>query len=137
MAEYTNFRQRLDAILRTLDVKQVREFLIALDQWSAEAPSDPEFAMWMMIAGSPTLRDLHERAREWLVTHGHEDDAEAILGKGKKQNPKQEKVSQRPGMSKGERYGHQQKSGGAKRQDTPKRGSMKIYYWGEHDMRMP
>jgi len=71
MIEYTNFRQRLDAVLRTLDVKQVSEFLIAEKQWQAGQPADVEFAMWMMIAGSPTLRDLHEQARQWLVGHGH------------------------------------------------------------------
>jgi hypothetical protein len=32
MAEYANFRQRLDAVLRTLDVKQVTDFLIAEKQ---------------------------------------------------------------------------------------------------------
>ncbi len=37
----------------------------------------------MMIAGSPTLRDLHGRAREWLVSHGHEADASAVLAKEK------------------------------------------------------
>jgi adenylate cyclase len=34
MADYANFRQRLDNVLRTLDVKQVRGFLIAERQWS-------------------------------------------------------------------------------------------------------
>ncbi|TMF48663.1 MAG: hypothetical protein E6I32_06940 [Chloroflexi bacterium] len=83
MIEYTNFRQRLDAVLRTLDVKQVSEFLIAEKQWQAGQPADVEFAMWMMIAGSPTLRDLHEQARQWLVGHGHEDEANAVLRREK------------------------------------------------------
>lgn len=83
MPDYANFRQRLDAVLRTLDVKKVADFLIAEKQWQAGAPADSEFAMWMMIAGSPTLRDLHEQARRWLVSHGHEADAEAVLGRGK------------------------------------------------------
>jgi len=48
MIEYTNFRQRLDAVLRTLDVKQVSEFLIAEKQWQAGQPADVEFAMWMV-----------------------------------------------------------------------------------------
>src|SRR5713101_886930 len=81
MPDYANFRQRLDAVLRTLDVKKVSDFLIAEKQWQAGAPADSEFAMWMMIAGSPTLRDLHEQARRWLVSHGHEADAE--VGRGK------------------------------------------------------
>ena len=83
MPEYANFRQRLDAILRTQDVKQVQDFLIAEKQWSVGQPSDSEFAMWMMIAGSPTLRDLHEKARTWLMTHGHEEDAKAFLTREK------------------------------------------------------
>jgi hypothetical protein len=77
------FRQQLDDVLRTRDVQQVRKFLIAREQWSEELPADPEFAMWMMIAGSKALRDLHEQARKWLVSHGHEADAEAVLKRGK------------------------------------------------------
>src|SRR5229473_8469272 len=83
MTDHVSFRQRLDAVLRTLDVKQVQDFLIAEGQWSPGSPADPEFAMWMMIAGSPTLRDLQGQARQWLVSHGHEADAEAVLGRGK------------------------------------------------------
>ena len=83
MADYANFRQQLDAVLRTLDVKQVQDFLIAEGQWSPGSPADPEFAMWMMIAGSQTLRDLHEQAGKWLVSHGHGADAEAVLRRGK------------------------------------------------------
>jgi hypothetical protein len=79
-----SFREQLDAVLRTRDVQQVRNFLIAEEQWSEELPADPEFAMWMMIAGSQTLRVLHEQARRWLVSHGHEADAEAVLGRGKR-----------------------------------------------------
>ena len=48
MTEYANFRQRLDAVLRTLDVKQVSDFLIAEGQWQAGQPADAEFAMWMV-----------------------------------------------------------------------------------------
>ncbi|MGH2507706.1 MAG: hypothetical protein ACRDHZ_09950 [Ktedonobacteraceae bacterium] len=79
MAEPTNFRQRLDVALRTCDVEQVRMFLIAEDQWSDDVPADPEFAMWMMIAGTPTLKDLHSAARSWLVEHGHIEEADALL----------------------------------------------------------
>jgi hypothetical protein len=79
MTDYASFRQRLDAVLRTLDVKQVSKFLIAENQWDEGAPADAEFAMWMMIAGSQTLRDLHEQARQWLVSHGHEEEASAVL----------------------------------------------------------
>ncbi len=91
MADYASFRQRLDAVLRTLDGEQVRTFLIAEKQWNENQPTDFEFAMWMMIAGSPTLRDLHGRSRAWLVSHGHEEDANAVLGKEKKGGGKQRK----------------------------------------------
>jgi len=84
MTEYISFRQRLDAVLRTLDIKQVQDFLIAEKQWSEGQPADPEFAMWMMVAGSPSLHNLHDRAYEWLMTHGHEDDASAFLARDKK-----------------------------------------------------
>ncbi len=94
MTEYANFRQRLDAVLRTLDVKQVSEFLIVEKQWQAGQPADVEFAMWMMIAGSPTLRDLHEQARQWLVGHGHEDEANAVLRREKGSAGKQGSKSQ-------------------------------------------
>jgi hypothetical protein len=80
---YTQFRQRLDAALRTLDVERVREFLIGEGQWSEDVPADPEFAMWMMVAGSPALQDLHAQAQKWLVGHGHEAEAQAVLGRSK------------------------------------------------------
>ncbi len=83
MADYTHFRQQLDAALRTLDFKKVQSFLIGQDQWSEDVPADPEYAMWMMIAASPTLQDLHAKAREWLVSHGHATDALAVLGRGR------------------------------------------------------
>jgi hypothetical protein len=84
MTEYANFRQRLDAVLRTLNVQQVTEFLIAEKQWSPGKPADPEFAIWMMIAGSPTLKDLHPQARAWLLSHGHAEDTQAFLTEDKK-----------------------------------------------------
>src|SRR5229473_3704459 len=91
MTDHVSFRQRLDAVLRMLDVKQVQAFLIAEKQWSPGQPADPEFAMWMMIAGSPTLRDLQGQARQWLVSHGHEADADAVLGRGNRPGGKQGK----------------------------------------------
>jgi hypothetical protein len=48
MTDYANFRQRLDAVLRTLDVKQVQDFLVTEGQWSPGQSADPEFAMWMV-----------------------------------------------------------------------------------------
>ena len=114
MIEYTNFRQRLDAVLRTLDVKQVSEFLIAEKQWQAGQPADVEFAMWMMIAGSPTLRDLHEQARQWLVGHGHEGEANAVL--------RREKGSAGKQRSKSKSQPQQGKQQGSKKQE---RGTQK------------
>ena len=93
MVDHASFRQRLDAVLRTLDVEQVQDFLIAENQWSVDVPENPEFAMWLMIAGSATLKDLHGQARAWLVTHGHQEEANAILGKGQKQHASSAKKS--------------------------------------------
>ncbi len=126
MTEYVNFRQRLDAVLRTMNVKQVQEFLIAEKQWSEGQPADSEFAMWMMIAGSPSLRDLHERAYEWLITHGHEEDAAAFLARDKKPGTKdgtnRGKGSSPSGMPKfgGKKSRSMQSANTPKRQGPPK-----------------
>jgi hypothetical protein len=53
--------------------------------------------MWMMIAGSATLRNLHDRAREWLISYGHEADANAVLRKEKRQEGKQAKQGKKRG----------------------------------------
>lgn len=98
MTEYAGFRQRLDAVLSTRDVKQVRAFMIEENQWSLDAPADPEFAMWLMIAGAPTLKDLRAEARRWLMDHGHAEEAEALLNRShgdSKQGPGQGKGQQR------------------------------------------
>ncbi len=79
MTEYKSFRQSLDAVLRTRTVQEVSNFLIAENQWEPGVPEDPETAMWMMIAGSTNLRDLHQEARQWLISHGHAEEATAIL----------------------------------------------------------
>lgn len=95
MADYTHFRQQLDAALRTRDFKKVQSFLIAQAQWSEDVPADPEYAMWMMIAASPSLRDLHGQAREWLVSHGHTNDALTVLGGNQAQSEKRNKQPSR------------------------------------------
>lgn len=82
--DYASFRQRLDAVLRTRDVRQVRAFLIEEDQWSLDQPADPEYAMWLMIGGTPTLKELHGEARQWLVEHGHSEAADAIFSRAQK-----------------------------------------------------
>ena len=99
MTDYASFRQRLDVVLRTLDVKQVQAFLISEGQWSPGQPADPEFAMWMMIVGSPSLQDLHERARKWLETHGHEEEAKIFGARDKKPQGKRKSAPSGSGGS--------------------------------------
>ena len=47
----------------------------------------------MLIAGSPDLRDLHDKAYQWLVSHGHEAEANALLRRDKCAGKKQGKTS--------------------------------------------
>ena len=77
---YPDFRRRLDSVLRQRDPAALRVFLIAEGQWGEETTTDPEAAMWMMIATSPALASDHADARQWLMTHGHEAEAQAIFG---------------------------------------------------------
>jgi hypothetical protein len=93
MPEYTDFRSQLDAILRRRDPQALRAFLISAGQWPEDAPQQPEQQMWLMIAGSPDLRDLHEEARTWLTTHGLQAQADMILGE--REDHPQPRVSQR------------------------------------------
>jgi len=77
---YPEFRRRLDDVLRQRDPVALRAFLIAEGQWTPETATDPEAAMWMMIATSPALAHLRDEARGWLMAHGHEAEAQAIFG---------------------------------------------------------
>lgn len=77
------FRQQLDAVLRERNPAALRAFLVGEGQWEPEALADEEAAMWMMIAASPVLADLHAEAERWLMAHGHEHEARAILGSGR------------------------------------------------------
>jgi hypothetical protein len=107
MTDSTSFRQRLDAVLRTRDVHKVSAFLIEEDQWSPGTPADPEFAMWLMIASRSNFKDLHSEARQWLIEHGHTEEAEAVLSRYH---------DNRPGANAGRRPGAaQQKKIGQKR----------------------
>ncbi|GAC1370713.1 MAG: hypothetical protein NVSMB44_37950 [Ktedonobacteraceae bacterium] len=118
MADYAHFRQQLDAALRTQDFKQVQTFLIAQGQWGEDTPADPEYAMWMMIAATPALRDLHSKAREWLVSHGHTNDALAVLGRSQieaEKRSKQRSFKKGPPSS---RSGTSGKSGGNRSADN-------------------
>jgi hypothetical protein len=74
------FRNELDAVLRRRNSAALRDFLVERGQWATDTTTDPETAMWMMVAGSPALSDLHEEAAAWLRAHGHAAEAEAILG---------------------------------------------------------
>ena len=69
---YPEFRRRLDDVLRQRDPTTLRAFLIAEGQWTPETATNPEAAMWMMIATSPALANLRDEAHQWLMTHGHE-----------------------------------------------------------------
>ncbi len=116
---YQSFRQRLDAVLRRKDPAALSAFLIAEGQWQPGDASRAEFALWMMIAASPALADLHEEARQWLLSHGHEAEAQAIMGRGglrDRGGGQQTKGRQQPGG---------RPSGGAgqnRRADTSSRG---------------
>ncbi|EFH86448.1 hypothetical protein [Ktedonobacter racemifer] len=97
MRELSGFRQQLDNLLRTRDVERIQTFMIENGQWYEGTPADVEYAMWLMIGGSQNLSDLHEEAREWLVAHGHESAAEALLGKaGAKGGSSKGRVKQQP-----------------------------------------
>lgn len=103
--DYAGFRQRLDQALRSRDVRQVRTFLIEEGQWTLEQPANPEYAMWLMIAGTPTLKEFHEEARQWLIEHGHEEAAEAVLG--------HKQPGSQGGKNAGKQRANQQKKSGA------------------------
>lgn len=79
-SDYADFRRRLDDVLRQRDPDALRLFLIAEQQWTTETATDPASAMWMMIATSPALANMRDEARHWLMTHGHEAEAQAIFG---------------------------------------------------------
>lgn len=79
--DYKAFRQRLDALLRQKNPAALRDFLVAEGQWQPDATNDAEAAMWMMIAASPALADLHDEAQRWLLGNGHEAEANAIFGR--------------------------------------------------------
>jgi hypothetical protein len=102
--DYPAFRRDLDTTLRQQDPARLREFLIARGQWRADTPTDPERAMWLMIAASPNLRDLHAAARAWLEEHGHGSEAAAVMNHPatgakraqKPQRPRKQTTPRRP-----------------------------------------
>ncbi len=72
---YPEFRKQLDNVLRSKDPEAVRQFLVSQGQWTEETAIDAERAMWLMIAGSPTLQALHDEAQTWLIDHGYQSEA--------------------------------------------------------------
>ena len=107
---YRSFRERLDAVLRTKDPERVRAFLIERGQWSEADQGDSAFAMWMMIAGSPSLAPLHPEAEQWLREHGHADEAQIITGGRKRPSAGQQRPS----------AGQQRPSAGQQRPGSPR-----------------
>lgn len=81
-SSYPEFRRKLDAVLRQRDPQALRAFLVAEGQWDASTATNPERAMWMMIATSPALAALHDEATRWLAAHGYAEEARAL---GRKQ----------------------------------------------------
>jgi hypothetical protein len=77
---YPEFRRKLDEVLRRRDPAALREFLVAEGEWEPGTVTDPERAMWLMIATSPSLADQRGEAVRWLAAHGHEEEARLIGG---------------------------------------------------------
>lgn len=80
---YPEFRSQLDSVLRSKNPEAVRQFLIEQGQWDESSTGDVEHAMWMMIAGSPTLQNLHSEAQNWLRQHGYQAEAEMLRERSK------------------------------------------------------
>ncbi|HEU5368392.1 MAG TPA: hypothetical protein VFU69_08015 [Ktedonobacterales bacterium] len=80
---YPEFRSQLDSVLRSKNPEAVRQFLIEQGQWDQDSAGDVEHAMWMMIAGSPTLQHLHVEAQSWLRQHGYQAEAEMLRDRSK------------------------------------------------------
>lgn len=96
--DYQKFRSQLDAVLRQRDPALLRQFLIEQGQWTERQQTDTEAALWMMIATSPSLSDLHDEAEAWLLSHGHESEAQAIFARRRKPGPAPARQRQ-PGAS--------------------------------------
>lgn len=92
---FPEFRSQLDNVLRSKNPEAVRRFLVEQGQWDEGRADDVEHAMWMMIAGSPALQNLHAEARDWLMQHGYQAEAEMLLER-KKTSPKASSAASRP-----------------------------------------
>ena len=96
---YQEFRKALDNILRAKDPKALRQFLVSQGQWGEDAHLDAEHAMWLMIAGSPALQELHGEAQAWLTNHGYRSEAD-LLRTQEKPDLKQQKRKHNPSQIK-------------------------------------
>jgi hypothetical protein len=110
--DYPVFRKRLDAALRQREPAALRAFLIAEGQWTEDTTTDPERAMWMMIATSPALAPLHADAIAWLIAHGYAEEARALGsrrgGSGQRQHVERDRRA--PGRRPDTRQGPQHRS---------------------------
>lgn len=102
---YGEFRAKLDAVLRQRDPAALRAFLVAEGQWEPDATTDPERALWLMIATSPALRELHAMAFQWLTGHGYTTEVNALRGR----------AAPAPGPARGK--GHGARKSGPPRKD--------------------
>jgi hypothetical protein len=123
--DYRKFRAQLDEVLRQRSPDRLRRFLIEQGQWSEDQHTDTEAAMWMMIATSPALADMHDEAERWLLSHGHEMEAQAIFARRGKAGakPRRPRQANPTGASKGRprpsgRSAHG-KDGRSPRKNTP------------------
>jgi hypothetical protein len=78
---YDGFRARLDDVLRRRDSAALRAFLVGEGQWDADTTTDPERALWLMIATSRALGNLHAEAFRWLTDHGYSAEVAALRGR--------------------------------------------------------
>jgi hypothetical protein len=111
---YPEFRRRLDAVLRLRDPQALRQFLVAEGQWQADAATDPERAMWMMIATSPALGEFHQEAVRWLADHGYTEEARMLAGKASGDEASHRTAQEwrgSPGRHGGRRQGHRPRRG--------------------------
>ncbi len=104
---YADFRRRLDDVLGRRDPRALRDFLVAEGEWEPDTTTDPERALWMMIATSPALAALHDEATQWLTDHGYDEEARLLRGGASRRSRDATGGSHRPGASKpGRRDGH-------------------------------
>jgi hypothetical protein len=117
--DYQKFRSQLDAVLRQRDSALLRQFLIEQGQWTEDQQTDTEAALWMMIATSPALTDMHAEAERWLLSHGHEAEARAIFARRGNRGPAQARPRQPGAPGGGKRPGPTGRSPHGKNGHTP------------------